>query len=116
MLMSSSATIKVGFASWDPHRQMTFAVPGGKFCVLPRTDFLNPSVLSAVIPASGLFHNSVLVATPSDSCFPALVTVSKVLKLMTLLVVMIVLTRVRADSKNSIVCGKGTSLTKGYLI
>lgn len=70
-------------------------MPAGNSCVLPATAFLNPSVFAVVIPASGLFHNSVLVAAPSDSCLPALVTVSKVLKLMTLLVVMLSIARVR---------------------
>lgn len=54
---------------------------------------LNPSAFAVVIPASDLFHNSVLVAAPSVSCLPALVTVSRVLEMMTLLVVMLALTR-----------------------
>ena len=76
------------FCVWATHRQTTFAVPVGNSCVLPTTASLNASVLVVVVAASGLFHNSVLVAAPSESCSSALVTVSKLLKLMTRLVVM----------------------------
>ena len=70
---------------------MIFAVPPGNFCLLPITASLNPLALVVVMPVYGLFHNSVLVAAPSESCLPALLTVSKVLKLITRLVVMLAL-------------------------
>lgn len=61
------------FADDATYRQITFAVPVGNACVLPSIAFLNPSVFAVVISASGLFHNSVLVAAPSVSCLPVLV-------------------------------------------
>ena len=61
--------------------------------MLPITAYINPSAFAIVIPASGLLYNSVLVAAPSVSCLPALIAVSEVLKLITLLVVILALTR-----------------------
>jgi hypothetical protein len=61
------------------HRQIIFAVPSGNICVLRSTAFLNPSSFTGVIPASGLSHNSVFVAAPRESYFPAQVMDCKVL-------------------------------------
>ena len=77
--------------SWVRGTQIIFAVPISNFCLLPTTTSLHPLALVVVMPVCGLFHNSVLVAALSESCLPAPLTVSKVLKLMTRLVVVLAL-------------------------
>lgn len=58
---------------------------------------LNFSMLVVVIAASSLFHNFVLIVTSSESCLSALVTVFKLLKLMTQLIVMFASMRARLN-------------------
>ena len=74
-----------------PYRQIIFAVFISSFYLLPIIAFLNLLALVFVMPISGLFQSSVLIAAPNKSCLPALLTVSNVLKLMTRLVVMLAL-------------------------